>query len=198
MSWEEFKYQKTCPCSKGKYTITRQENDWGKSHLWFKMNCESCQNTYVQFTSHYHDPGAPGGTSSSDFWVLKEDKQALDDLQKQIKREKEAILSMGQARYLQRWLDTFVDKPKKRIWAELKSIAHHCVPSLGTFYTRTKDESLEDYLREWFDAEKLISILDFLGIHDSELPQAYAQLNEQSQNSEGTERQMLSRAVHIL
>lgn len=143
-----------------------------------------------------HTP--PGGTSSSDFWVLKEDKQALDDSEKQIKRKKDVTLSIGQARYLQRWLDTFVDKPKKRIWTELKSIAHHRVPSLGTFYTRTKDESLEHYLREWFDAEKLISILAFLGIRDSEITEAYAQLNEQSQKSERAKREMLSRGVYIL
>lgn len=129
---------------------------------------------------------------------MKEDKQALDDSEKQIKRKKDVTLSIGQARYLQRWLDTFVDKPKKRIWAELKSIAHHRVPSLGTFYTRTKDESLEQYLREWFDAEKLISILAFLGIRDSEITEAYAQLNEQSQKSERAKREMLSRGVYIL
>ena len=122
MSWEEFNDEKPCPCGKGKYTITRQENDWGKSHVSFRMNCKDCRNTYVQFVFRYHDPGAPGGTSSSDLWVLKEDKQALDDLEKQIGRKKEAILSMAQVRYLQRWLESFVDKPKKRIWAELKSI----------------------------------------------------------------------------
>jgi hypothetical protein len=83
MSWEEFNDEKPCPCSKGTSTITRQENDWGKGHIFFRMNCKDCRNTYVHFAFRYHDPGAPGGTSLSDRWVLKEDKKALDDIEKQ-------------------------------------------------------------------------------------------------------------------
>ena len=197
MSWGEFKTEKTCPCRKGTYTITRQENDWGKSHVSFQMNCTICQNTYVQSTFRYHDPGAPGGTSSSYLWVLKGDKQAVDDLEKQITRKKKAVLSMAQARYLKQWLARFVDKPKKLVWAELKAIDRSRVPSLATFYARTKNGTLKTYLRTWFDSEKVIPILVFLGIHDSEIEEAYAELSEQNQKIESLKQQMLSRGAHI-
>ena len=197
MSWEEFKDEKTCPCHKGTYTITRQANDWGQSRVSFEMNCTPCQNTYVQFTSHYHDPGAPGGTSSFDLWVLKIDKQALDNAEKQIRRKKDAILSVAQERYLKEWLGRFGGKTKKSVWAELKSIDRSHVPSLGTFYIHTKNGTLEDYLRTWFDAERIIPIFAFLGIQDSEIAEGNAEVSEQSQNREALKRQMLSRAVHI-
>jgi hypothetical protein len=113
MSWEEFKDEKTCPCHKGTYTSTRQANDWGQSRVSFEMNCTPCQNKYVQFTSRYHDPGAPGGTSSFDLWVLKIDKQALDNAEKQIGRKKDAILSMAHERYLRNGSEGLGAKRKK-------------------------------------------------------------------------------------
>lgn len=197
MSWEEFNDEKPCPCAKGKYTITRQENDWGKGHIFFRMNCKDCRNTYVHFAFRYHDPGAPGGTSLSDRWVLKEDKKALDDIEKQIRRMKEAILALAQARYLKQWLARFLDKPKNAVWAELKSIDRARVPSLGTFYNHTKNETPEDYLRTWFDAENVIPILAYLGIQDSEIVAAYAELSEQNQRHESAEDRMLRRGIHI-
>lgn len=197
MSWEEFKYEKTCPCRKGTYTITRRENDWGKSHVSFQMNCTICQNAYVQFTFHYHDPGAPGGTSSSYLWVLKRDKQAVDDAEKQITRKKKAVSSMAQTRYLRQWLARFMAKPKKVVWAELKAIDRSLVPSLATFYARTKNGTPKGYLRTLFDAEKVIPILAFLGIYDSEIEEAYAELSKQNQKLENLKQQMLSRGAHI-
>jgi hypothetical protein len=197
MGWEEFKNEKVCPCHNGTYTITRQENDWGKSHVSFEMNCTSCQERYVQFTFRYHDPGAPGGTSSSYLWVLKTDMQAVDAVEEQIKRKKKAVLSMAQVRYLKQWLERFVDKPKKVVWAELKAIDRSRVPSLATFYAHTKNGTPKAYLRTWFDAEKVILILGFLGIHDSEIEEAYAELSEKNQKIETLKRQMLSRGVHI-
>jgi len=169
----------------------------GKSHVSFQMNCTICQNTYDQFTFRYHDPGAPGGTSLSYLWVLKGDKQAVEDAEKQITRKKKAVLSMAQARYLKQWLARFVDKPKKVVWAELKAIDRSRVPSLATFYARTKNGTPKAYLRTWFDAEKVILILAFLGIHDSEIEEAYAELSEKNQKIETLKRQMLSRGVHI-
>jgi len=163
----------------------------------FEMNCTPCQNKYVQFTSRYHDPGAPGGTSSFDLWVLKIDKQALDNAEKQIGRKKSAILSMAHERYLKEWLGRFGGKTKKSVWAELRSIDRSHVPSIGTFYIHTKNGTLEDYLRTWFDAERIIPILAFLGIQDSEIAEGNAEVSEQSQNREALKREMLSRAVHI-
>jgi hypothetical protein len=197
MSWEEFNNEKSCPCSKGTYTITRQENDWGKGHISFRMNCKDCRNSYVHFAFPYHDAGAPGGTSLSDLWVLKEDKKALDDIEKQIRRMKEAILALAQGRYLKQWLARFLDKPKNAVWAELKSIDRAHVPSIGTFYNHTKNETPEDYLRTWFDAEKVIPILAYLGIQDSEIVAAYAELSEKNERRENAEGRMLRRGVHI-
>jgi len=45
---------------------------------------------------------------------------------------------MVQADWLFRWVGK-MEEARNRIWAELKSIANHRVPSLGTFYTRTKE-----------------------------------------------------------
>ena len=83
------------------------------------------------------------------------------------------------------------------MWAELRFIDRSHVPSIGTFYIHTKNGTLEDYLRTWFDAERIIPILAFLGIQDSEIAEGNAEVSEQSQNREALKRQMLSRAVHI-
>ena len=104
---------------------------------------------------------------------------------------------MAQARYLKQWLARFFDKPKKVVWAELKSIDRSRVPSLGTFYSHTKNETSEDYLRTWFDAEKVLSILAFLGIQDSEIVAAYAEVRKQNKKRENAEGRMLRRGVYI-
>jgi hypothetical protein len=196
MSWEEYNEEKPCPCGTGTYAITRQENDWGKSHEWFEMKCLRCQANYAQHTHTYHDPGAPGGTSSLCLWVLRDDKLAVDDVERQIEREKLSMLATAQARYLQKWLENFAGKAKKNVWEELKSIDRSRVPSLGTFYKHTKDDSVEGYLHDWFKAERLLEILAFLGVADSEITDANKRLICLDEECQVAKRKMISAGVH--
>jgi hypothetical protein len=196
MSWDEYNVEKVCPCGAGTYMVTRQENDWGKSHEWLKMNCAQCQDKYITFTLSYLDLGAPGGTSSLPLWVLKADKQAVDNLERQIERESESMLRTAQSRYSQRWLARFAGKTKNDIWAQLKSINHSHVPSLGTFYNHTKNESAESYLREWFRPERIKAILAFLDITDAEMAEADKRLKDLAEECEAMKQKMVRAGVH--
>ena len=168
MSWDEYKQKKACPCRAGTYTITRQENDWGKSHEWYTMNCERCLEKYVEFTYSYHDPGAPGGISSTNLWVLKEEMGELDRIRLSIQHAQHIMVNKATARYSSRWLQHFEGKSKKDVWEELKALDRSFVPSLGTFYKHTSD-GVDIYLRDLFNAKRLTPILDFLGATDLDL-----------------------------
>ncbi len=195
MSWEKYKEERACPCGAGTYTVTRQENDWGKVHEWHEMNCARCRNNYVQYTLSYHDPGAPGGTSFSPLWVLIADKRTVDDAGEQIKLLENSMFAKAKGRYLQRWLEHFADKSKKDVWRELKPLDRSHVPSLATFYKHTKD-GVEDYLRDFFVAKRLMSILDLLNISDAEMTEFNQRLRQMHRQYEKVEKKMIDTGVH--
>jgi hypothetical protein len=127
---------------------------------------------------------------------LRDEKQALDEVERQIEREKLSMLATAQARYLQQWLAHFAGKPKKNVWAELKSIDHSRVPSLGTFYKHTKDDGVERYLHDWFKPRRLMKILVFLGVADSEMTEAKKRLIYLEEECQTATRKMISAGVH--
>jgi hypothetical protein len=195
MTWDESKEDKACPCGTGTYTITRRANDWGQGGEWFEMNCSRCRETYVQFKLDYLDPGAPGSTSILDLWVLRRDKEAVDDLQKQIKRTEQSMLAKALPRYLSRWLKHFAGKSKKDVWRELKPLDRSHVPSLGTFYKHTKD-GVETYLQDFFAAKRIISILDLLKITDSEMTELNQRLRNMDREYEAVKKKMIDAGVY--
>lgn len=195
MSWDEYKQTSACPCGTGTYTITRHENDWGKTHESLEMNCTDCRARYLQFSHSYHDTGAPSGLSAMFLWVLRRDKEAVDDIEQEIEREKQSIVAIARTRYLRRWLAHFAGKSKKDVWAQLRSINRLGVPSLSTFYDHTQGEGVEQYLHHWFEAERLIPILTFLDVADPEITEATKRLFALGGQYEAARNEMVRKGV---
>jgi hypothetical protein len=105
------------------------------------------------------------------------------------------MLAKALPRYLPRWVEHFAGKSKKDVWKELKRLDRLHVPSLATFYKRSKD-GVESYLRDFFAAKRLTLILDFLKITDSELTELNQRLRNMDREYETAKKKMIDTGVY--
>jgi len=104
---------------------------------------------------------------------------------------KETALQLAKDRYLAKWLGSFRDaKTKKDAWRRLTAAGKR-YPSLSTFYSHLKHQSLEEYLKDAFRFDALPSILDSLSIVDPDVNAALATVEGLSHNLEAFEALLL-------
>ena len=108
MGYEKFEHEHPCPCGKGVQVAEWEEHDtWvsGNEAATYTLRCPDCAQRFVYF----YDVG-------QGYWVLKEDKQKIDDLEKRI-RETEANLERRMrevvAPHEQAWVDHINTLPSR-------------------------------------------------------------------------------------
>jgi hypothetical protein len=167
VSWDDDRIdEKTCPCGKGRYTVTYRSNDWGQHDEHWAMRCTRCNATHGLYNHSYMDRK---GMHAVDFWwVPKQHLRELEDLGRAIRKHKDELETYLRNQYGGRWIRHFEGGSKKATWAELTHDGQD-YPQLSTFYNHVRLGGLEVVLNSYLRYDTVHVVRRTLGLDDSEL-----------------------------
>ena len=129
-----------CRCGAGSVIIVFEMDDWNRTRENRTIDCDVCLENERKETLRIE--------------ALRKKKEEL---------HQQAICS-AKERHLEDWLSRFEGLSKKKVWEKLPKNPWG-YPSLGTFYTHSKD--LDSYLTSYFESNTLLILEN--QIHDPEI-----------------------------
>ncbi len=189
MSWEETsRNEHGCPCGGGTYTVAVFCDDWGRSEERWQMNCPACRERYGLHKYYYEDKAM---SSEAYLWVRRELLREADDVRARLHKTRGEALTLGAARYIDKWLSYFHGaKTKKEVWRRLTDDGQR-YPSLSAFYSRVRNHDVQGYLRSEFRFGNSPAILEALGIVDNEVTEKLEVAGEAERVLQETQQRML-------
>lgn len=165
MSWEEIHVEKLkCPCGKGTYTVRLLMDDWNRSEENWEMDCPICKKKYQLYEYNYHDSGLD---CKAYLWVVKKLYEEMVKDKKHLEQTKISLVNSAKTRYKDKWLFYFHDaKTKKEVWRKLTDDGNRNL-NLSTFFSHTQNDDIIKYVRDYFNYNNLLFILNKLEIKDN-------------------------------
>jgi len=95
----------------------------------------------------------------------------------------QSCVADAKAQYLEILVQRWADLSKKEIWTKLHNGLRH-FPSLGTFYTHTKEMEKRDFLRGLFREDYLLDLLRLIGVKDNSISDRLREATQLSQKTD--------------
>ena len=185
MSWEESEPEnRPCPCGKGRYTVVRRSDDWGRFDEHWAMHCPRCKADYALYIYHANRKGI---TETHHGWVQKSLLRELTQLQEQTDKEKQRLATYLRTKYAGQWHQYFTGKTKKTIWEELTQNGSH-YPSLPTFYNHVRHSVVQNMLNSYLEHHNVGIVIRVLGLDDRKLTSVMQGIQDLEKAAENKER----------
>lgn len=166
MSWDECGSKShPCPCGNGHYTISYLMDDWNRSDERWEMQCETCRASYTLFSFWTYRHGL---SEERHGWAANSLIEALRQARNHQQEKERGVIIYLETNIKDAWLAHFFGKSKKLVWEQLTE-SGKTYPSLGTFYTHTRQDSMEAVLLGYLKPDSVETVTRVLGAKDEQL-----------------------------